>query len=99
MVAGYNNVLKLATSSMKFGENNDVNYSKPSKESTSISSRSTSTSSGPTSTSRGSTSTSSGPSSVSKGPKINKSEPVLFVVTLVGGSIISKFLILIRFLL
>ena len=100
MVAGYNNVLKLATSSMKFGENDDVNCSKPSKESTSTSSGSTSTSSeptstssGPTSTSSGPTSTSSGPSSVSKEPKINESELVLFVVTLVGGSIISKFLI------
>ena len=32
MISGYNNVLKLATNSMKFGENDDVNYSKPSEE-------------------------------------------------------------------
>ena len=100
MIAGYNNVFKLATSSMKFGENDDVNYSKPSEEpsdepastsrgSTSTSSGSTSTSSGSTSTSRGNT----GPIPVSKEAKMNESELVLLVTTLVGGSIISKFLI------
>ena len=33
MVAGYNNVLKLATKGMKFGKNDNVNYFKPSEES------------------------------------------------------------------
>ena len=103
MVVGYNNVLKLATGSMKFGENDDVNYFKPSSAPTSTSSEPNSTSgtsSAPTSTSRAPTSASSGPTStsrgpipVSNGPKLNESELVLFVVTLVGGSIISKFLI------
>ena len=82
MIAGYNNVLKLVTSSMKFWKNDDVNYSKPSE-------KPTSTSRGPTSTSRGNTE----PSSVSKKPKMNESKLVLLVTTLVGGSIISKFLI------
>ena len=93
MIAGYNNVFKLATSSMKFGENDDVNYSKPSEEPSdepaSTSRASTSTSSGSTSTSRGNTE----PTPVSKEPKMNESELVLLVTTLVGGSIISKFLI------
>ena len=94
MIAGYNNVLKLATSSMKFGENDDVNYSKPSEEPTSTSRGSTSTSSGSTSTSRGNTE----PSPVSKEPKMDESELILLVTTLVSGSIISKFLIYTRFL-
>ena len=88
MVGGYNNVLKLATSSMKFGENDDVNYFKPSSAPTSTSGTSsaptstsgtssapTSTSSEPTSTSRAPTSTSRTPTSTSRAPTSTSSGP------------------------
>ena len=108
MVAGYNNVLKLATSGMKFGKNDDVNYFKPSEESGSGSSgasiRPNSGNAGstsvPTSVNVRSTSGNTRPSPVSKElksvgtkPKMNESELILLVTTLVSGALIAKFLI------
>ena len=72
MVAGYNNVLKLATKGMKFGKNDNVNYFEPSEES---GSGSTSTSSIPTSVNVRSTSSNTRPSPVSKEPKSVDIEP------------------------
>ena len=97
MVAGYNNVLKLATRGMKFGKNDDVNYFEPSEES---GSGSTSESSGLGSVNVRSTSGNTRPSPVSKElksvrsePKMNESELILLVTTLASGALISKFLI------
>ena len=100
MVAGYNNVLKLATRSMKFGKNDDVNYFKPSEESgsgsTSVSSENTelspvNTRSSPANT--GSSSVSKELKSVDTKPKMNESELILLVTTIAGGVLISKFVI------
>ena len=97
MVAGYNNVLKLATSGMKFGKNDEVNYFEPSEE---PESESTSASSVPTSASIKSNSENTESSSVSKElksvrtePKMNESDLILLITTLASGALISKFLI------
>ena len=107
MVAGYNNVLKLATSGMKFGKNDDVNYFKPESGSTSVNTKSSSV---PGSANTGFDSVSSpvntrpspvntAPSPVSKElksvdtePETNDSELILLVTTIASGVLISKFL-------
>ena len=108
MVAGYNNVLKLATSSMKFGKNDNVNYFKPSEESgsgstsipsgASIRPDSGNTESSPVNTRSSLVDTESSSvckelRSVRSEPKMNESELVLLVTTIASGVLISKFLI------
>ena len=104
MVPGYNNVLKLATKGMRFGKNDDVNYSGPTPASTGPSRVPTPASTGPsrvpTPASTGPTSVntrpkpaSTGPSPVRSEPKMNESELILLVITAAGGTLISKFLI------
>ena len=100
MVAGYNNVLKLATSGMKFGKNDDVNYLKPREDSGSGSSVNTESSSVPSSANTRPSRVNTGSSSVSKElksvrtePKMNESELILLITTLASGALISKFLI------
>ena len=100
MEAGYNNVLKLATSGMKFGKNDDVNYFKPSEESESASSIPSSVSSEPRSVSEIPKRVSSEPKSVSKKlksvssePKTNESQLILLITTIASGVLISKFVI------
>ena len=65
MEAGYNNVLKLATSGMKFGKNDDVNYF----ESERVSEEPKSVSEEPKRVSEEPESVSEEPKSVSKEPK------------------------------
>ena len=107
-VAGYNNVLKLATSGMKFGKNDDVNYFKPCEESTSAvtgsssvpSPANTGSSSVPSSASTRSTSAKTTTNPISKElksvrtePKTNESEIILLITTITSGVLISKLLI------
>ena len=65
MEAGYNNILKLAASGMKFGKNDGVNYVKPAA---------------------------SKPEVIASKPEVI-ADIYLLAVTLIGGSLISKFIV------
>ena len=98
MVAGYNNVLKLATSGMKFGKNDDVNYFEPSESSGNT--ESSDVSEIPERVSTVPSPVNTGPSSVSKKlksvdtePKTDESELILLITTLASGALISNFFI------
>ena len=94
MVAGYNNVLKLATKGMKFGKNEDVNYFKPSESgSTSVNTGSSSVNVRSTSVNTRSSPVNKELKSVRSEPKMNESELILLIITTAGGALISKFLI------
>ena len=92
MVPGYNNVLKLATSDMKLGKNDDVNYFKPSEESGSENTGSSSENTGSNSGNIRSSSVNTGSNPVNKKlrsvrtePKTNESELILLITTIASG--------------
>ena len=84
MKVGYNNVLKLVTSGMRFGKNDKVNYVKPESVTSVI-------------TSVGeSVNTSVGESVNTSAPKVSQKnylDVYLLAITLISGTLISKFLL------
>lgn len=86
MEAGYNNILKLATGDMRFGKNDDVNYSETQPQPSSVSKKPSSANKGPERTSE--------IGNVASGePSMFRSELDLLALMLLFGGAISKFLI------
>ena len=84
METGYNNILKLATSGRKFCKNDDVNYfERVSKEPKRVSEEPKRVSEEPKRVQN----------IISNEPKMNQSELTLPVVTLISGTLISKFVV------
>ena len=86
MEVGYNNVLKLATSRMKFGKNDDVNYFESERvndEPESVNKKLKSVSEKPKSVSEIPKRVSKIPKRVEADPKINQSELILLITTLI----------------